>query len=348
MTLLPQIRDQLDAAAHRRAQQRRRRRLRPGGGRVRRGLRALPVLAGVLAAVVIGGAAIALLRHSRTPPPTTPGTTSLTSGLPPVPQLGPADRQALNAFSDAQVSFFAQHRSCLPRRGRGLPGDRPEKPDYGTPSRALLSGFSVLERPGRTQIAVPSLMVRLLGRPFVHYIRVAQRRFGSVFELVPVSGAAPEPSARCAKLESAAVHATLAHAPARIRARALQIAHEEIRDAQYIREHPESLCVLGGGGSCEPALYALARGGLQSAGSSNSPTLFVYLVPTGVATITARFPPEGPATGFKRHRRALTVTVPVINNLAIWKLANEPGDIWPTIIWHAKDGHVIQTVATGF
>jgi hypothetical protein len=152
-------------------------------------------------------------------------------------------------------------------------------------------------------------------------------------------------SSRCLAREESAVRASIARAPARIQTTALQIERAQVRDDRYIDQHPWGICVFGGGGgSCGAFLYVQARGAIQSGGGTGTPTVYVDLVPNGVTKITARFPDQGPSTGYARRWRAAIITVPVINNLAIWQMRNEPGDNSPTVIWHAANGQAIRTI----
>jgi hypothetical protein len=67
------------------------------------------------------------------------------------------------------------------------------------------------------------------------------------------------------------------------------------------------------------------------------------LVPNGVATITARYSADGLTTGRERQP---AITVPVINNLAVWKLGT--GATAPiALIWRAANGRVIRTIYMG-
>jgi hypothetical protein len=70
-----------------------------------------------------------------------------------------------------------------------------------------------------------------------------------------------------------------------------------------------------------------------------------YLVPDGVASVTAYYPAQGPEQGFTHRIAAATAHARVTNNLAIWAMPHEAGDIFPaTITWNAPDGGVLRTV----
>ncbi len=261
-----------------------------------------------------------------------------------MPQLGTGERQAVNYFSRAQASFVKQHRACLPRRPRILE-QRALAPDRGSPGQALLSTFGVLRLPTSKGVRTAASTAAQWARPFVRYARIAQRRFGYTFVVVPVTNLVQMPSARCFRLELAALSAVLGRAPTPIRARVLQIGNEELRDQQYIRAHPDGLCVVGGGGAtCESFLLSRARGELMGGSSAGSPMLYVYLVPNGVAKVTVRYSPDRPAA--RQRTRQSPVTVRVTNNLAVWMV--EPGQAGSqpaSIAWRAASGRVIRTVA---
>jgi hypothetical protein len=263
-------------------------------------------------------------------------------GVPPVPSYGHGDRAALSYVNRASIGFLENHKTCL---HRDLARQR-HSPDNGSPNQAMLSRFAVLTLPNRTTGRLPAAGLMSRFKVYAGYVHVAQRRFGSAFEVIPVANMRTGLSGRCLAQEESAVRASIKRAPARIQATALQIERVQELDDRYIDQHPWGICVFGGGGGdCGSFLYAQARGTIQSGGGSGTPTLYVDLVPNGVTKITARFPTEGPSTGYARQWRGTTVTVPVINNLAIWQMHNEPGDNFPTVIWHAADGQAIRTIA---
>jgi hypothetical protein len=360
MTLLPEVRNELMAiAARRAASSRRRRALRaPGwvprldrGGRARVWsiLSATPLIAALVTSVAIAAVAIVLLGRGHSPQ-LQPSTLVLNSGmgLPPVPQMTPANLQALRYLQQARQTVLKHDRTCI---GRPVLPLGPSKPDRGSPDRTMLSTFGVLRRPAGARPPLPPAAVHFA--VFVRYARVAQRQYGSVYTVFPVKrlpagGANIVASARCRNLELAALRTELAHAPKQLRARALRLGNDQLLDEQYVRRHPEGICLFGGGGGCQPFLYAQARGGLQSTGYGSNGSIFDYLVPDGVATVTARYPAEGPKTGFRRHIPALTITARVINNVAVWRLPHEPGDVFPTTItWRSASRRILRTIDEG-
>jgi hypothetical protein len=98
-------------------------------------------------------------------------------------------------------------------------------------------------------------------------------------------------------------------------------------------------------GGCEPFLYAQARGGLVSGGYGRDGSVWSYLVPDGVASVTAYYPALGPTQGLRHRIAAATAHARVINNVAVWAMPHEAGDIFPTTItWNAAGGEVLRTV----
>jgi hypothetical protein len=293
---------------------------------------------GVAMSIGIVAVALVVLRHgaARTPSVVTPGQHAV-SGLPPVPPLSPANKHLLTFFTKAERTVREHDKGCV----KPIVPQRPRPTTQSTPpSAALLATFSVLRGPAER--------LRGFGGLLAH---VAQRRYGITFAVATDNTGFPigvQATPGCQKREFAELGKLLARAPRAERRHAIQLAHDQLLDQQYVEHHPQSICLFGSGGGCEPFLYAQARGGLQSAGSGSNGSTFSYLVPDGVTTVTARYPREGPRTGFRRRYPPITVSARVINNVAVWKLDNEPGDIFPTVIlWRTSTGKVIRTAYQG-
>jgi hypothetical protein len=209
--------------------------------------------------------------------------------------------------------------------------------DDGSPSQVMLSSFAVLKLP--TKAALPMDLPRGGQTVYVNYVRIAQTRFGWPFKIIPLAHF-PTESARCVAVEASEVHKLIARAPSNVRARVDAIEHDLQLDYRYIERHPEGICVSGfhGGSLCETLLYAMERGGASPMGirsSSDSNPVSFDLVPSGVASITVRYPKQ---PGAPAH----TIFVQVIHNLAVWRVADETGT--PTILWRAADGQTIRTI----
>lgn len=214
----------------------------------------------------------------------------------------------------------------------------PGKPtlDDGSPGQVILSSFGVLTSAPKT--AVPDNgSIQLSGETvFANYVRLAQHRFKWPFKVFPIANARWLPSPHCVALEDTAVRASAVRAPARFRASVVRLTREQARANEYTAQHREAVCVTGYSHSsfCAPFLEAQARG-VVSVSANGGPDAVTYaLVPNGVAQITVRYPKQSPRT----------VTVPVVNNLAVWKNAREPENLQPTVEWRAASGRVIRTI----
>jgi hypothetical protein len=265
------------------------------------------------------------------------------SGLPPVPEFTPANDRLVRPFNRAQISVMVRDKECRGRFGGRFPRSGSSNGIAGSPSRAVLAAFGVLRLPEvRQSRQFGRLMASLV---YADSFRVAQRRFGQTFEVAVARLPPEELVPRCEKLASAAFRKLLANVPQPERGRALRFAEELRSDQRYVYSHRDAVCTFAAGGGCEPFLYAVTRGDLSNSGQGNEGSVWSYLVPDGVATVTAHYPAEGPKEGFLRHWPRLTISAPVINNVAVWTLSKEPGDIFPaTIVWRSASGKTIKIV----
>ena len=269
-------------------------------------------------------------------------TRSVAASLPPIPQVTARDRVEVAYLQRADQVVYAHHKNCSPLRSRVRPGR-----DDGTPSQTMLSSFGVLKLFAKA--AIPSHW-QLGASVYVNYVRIAQTRFGWPFKIIPDSNFETI-SPDCLALEDSEVHRLIAHAPAKVRAEVLAIEHDRQLDVRYIDGHPEGICVsaYGHAAFCEALLYAIERGGTNATIGSNADEVSFALVPNGVASISVRY---GKQVGTPAH----TVNVPVIHNLAVWKVTNPPGGArptlvpnalgsrGPTIVWRAVNGRTIRTI----
>jgi hypothetical protein len=264
---------------------------------------------------------------------------TVVAGLPPVPQLGPGGRQAFAYIAQADRTVMRVKNACFGPLVKIPPistARERQTAAHGSPSESILSSFAVFKLSAKASVPYEALPSPV--RVFVNYVRVAQTRYDWLFKIVPVASVITV-SSHCLALEASAVHASVAHASAKVRARVLRIEHDLQLDEEYDKRHPEGICVSGyhGASLCEPLLNAATRGGLsRSSGGDTTPVTF-YLVPNGVAHITARYPNRAGSP-------SRTVTVPVVNNLAVWKMTDEPGDVIPTLQWRAANGRIIRTI----
>jgi hypothetical protein len=277
--------------------------------------------------------------HGTSPRPSPAPTLKAPAGLPPVPNNSPGEKAAGSYLTRYQQTV-ERTAACRPRKL--FP--RRAKPDRGVPDRQLLAALGVLRLPaasGQTPGGVPGL----LGSVFVRYIRVAQRHDGTVYTVFPVKGGAVRVSARCDRLLLATVQRDVRQAPERLRAQILRLAHDDFLDDRYRRTHPDEACLSGGGAGCANLLDLESTGLIGSGGSGEQGSTWSYLVPDGVASIVAHYPAEGPKTGFRRRIPAVTITANVINNVAVWNMTNDAGDIFPDhITWRSADGLAVRSV----
>ena len=121
-----------------------------------------------------------------------------------------------------------------------------------------------------------------------------------------------------------------------------------IAENRYITEHPNAgVCVFGGHGAeaCSTFLPIVTGGLIQSGGTNRIGSTWAYLVPDGIASITAHYPAEPRRAGYGRTLAAATITATVANNLAVWRAPHEPGDLFPNLIqWKSANGRDVRTV----
>jgi hypothetical protein len=209
----------------------------------------------------------------------------------------------------------------------------------------VLADYAVLQSSSASKIGPPAWFG---GGASPKYGRVAQHRYGSVIEVIPDHYVAPqgEPlTARCEQARLAAQKADLAGAPAALIAKALQIDRETFEDERYTEQHPDGICVfIDGGGNCGPFLYAQARGSLTSVRDNNLGSLNAYLVPNGVAKIAVRYTAGRSNTTAGPNVSPVTITVPVVNNVAVWTASNRSDVVSPhAIAWLANNGKTLKT-----
>lgn len=350
MTLLPQVRDQLDAAAHRQV------RRRPWRDAVR-GLRwvrlvgpTIPVAVSVATAVVIAVIAITAL-HTAHPGTTGPAQHHTPAGHPRPPVIGrpgPA-QQAINAAINKATNQTIQSDHACQSENRG-----PTRV-HGSPGKQLLSQLGVLRRPA---IQSPTLQTLLAGgftagsRVYVDYIRLAQVAYGSAFYLIPEgnpSGRGPIP-ARCYTEMRTRLERLTAHLPAAEQAAARQ---QQSQDFRFMRQQVDQpgLCfaivttrhvrapngVNSGCGSTTAFLRPGLDGGIGQ-GDRAGGQIFAAIVPDSVATVTLKFSASG-------RDPARTLTARAINNVVVFKIPPRTAhpDFPSAIIRRSADGRIINS-----
>jgi hypothetical protein len=297
----------------------------------RRHIDRLVLVLGLTVAVAVAGCGSSAPHHAST----LSSANGVAAHLPPVPQLTPGDRAAIAYLNTAYAVGLDAHPKACRVHLRPM-GTLHTTLAHGSPSRALLSSFAVLEHGAKT--GLPADGMPLPQAVFANYVRLAQRRFGWPFKVFAVKDMYGTSHCRIASA-TAAMRASAAHAPAGLRGAVRKLEPELLLDEQYSERHPNGICVSGyhGGSFCEPFLIAVSRGGLIPIAVHYRNPVTSDLVPNGVARITARYPPQ-------HGSPSRTVTVTVKNNLAVWKITGEPGDSVPTIQWLAANGRIIRTV----
>jgi hypothetical protein len=230
----------------------------------------------------------------------------------------------------------------------------------------MLSTLPVLSRPATSADRPPSFYAgdRLRawfqgGEIYVRYVRRVRVAYGRTFYLVPATklgrpALTPAAANRCYRLTVAALEAELPTVP-----RAERAATRRYGDAAFAlgRYNLETSSVHegvflfaenanGGGGGSVESLDSIQQGGaLGGGGGGTPPTAIVMdgIVPSGVATVTLRFPAIEHAS---RRLPALNATGGVVNNVFVIPIPTlfQRGG-WPTTaIWRSASGKVINTV----
>jgi hypothetical protein len=325
MTLLPEVRRQLDDAARRRATGGWKRRL-PSllRGGPRRGL--VVVLVAVLGTGAAAYGASRLIAGNTAP------------------------------YINAALQTLARRDPACP--GYSIPGSTSQ----GRPSPALLSILGVLRRPASPADAFPPPgVIRLnqrLGRPhrrssaarlshfgvevYVRYVRRARTAFGAAYYVIPAGGQdfeTPAPARCTAELEH-----DLPQMPAALRG-AAQTEIVAMLAAQRRGDQPHpSVCVTAvrltgrlagaGGGYCGSGPAAIAAGrSLGSTTTLGGTTTFMALVPDGVATVTLSFPGRA------------TTTARVVGNVLVARSPPGAGARAPEkMVWRSAGGQIIKTI----
>jgi hypothetical protein len=345
MTLLPQVRDQLDAAAHRKVRRRRLQGPMRTLGWPQAIGRTIPVALSVAAVLAIAVIAITAL-HAAHRDGSRPGNHHPAHRASHVPRLvhppRPAQRAIDAIVGKATVQTIHSDHACQDaNRGATIV--------HGSPGQQLLSRLGVLRRP-----AVPSSTLHTLlaagftagARVDIDYIRLAQIAYGNAYYLIPEgnpSGREPIPARCFTEMRTRLEHLT-ADLPAAERTAALQ---QQSENLQGIRQQvPEpALCfaivttrhvrppngVNSGCGSTTSFLHPGWEGIGQGDGAGGQ--IFAAIVPDGVATVTLKF-------SASTNAPARSLTAQAINNVVVFKIPpHTPHADFPTaFIWRSAAG----------
>ena len=349
MTLLPQVREQLDAAAHRKV------RRRPLQGPMRmlgwpRAIgRTVPVALSVATALAIAVIAITAL-HAAHRGGSRPANQRPVQRASRVPRLvhppSPAQRAIDAVVGEATVQTIHSDQACQnANRGATIV--------HGSPGQQLLSRLGVLRRP-----AIPSSTLRTLlaagftagSRVDIDYIRLAQIAYGNAYYLIPEgnpSGREPMP-ARCYSEMRTHLKQLTAHLPAAERTAALQ---QQSQNLQGMRQQvaQAALCFAivttrhvrppnGVNSGCSSTTSFL-HPGWQGIGQGDpvGGQIFAAIVPDGVATVTLKF-----SAGSDDPGRILIAHA--INNVVAFKIPPHTAhaDFPSAFIWRSADGRIVN------
>ena len=334
-----QLEDQLRSAARARAggheapPPRRR-----GSGWLHAGLRAVPVLAALLVALVVVGGALVLLRHhghgTSSPsgaPPTGPGLASIVTHTP--------QRQLHSELSyiAAATHSTLDSRVCRVRQPTGV------SMIHGAPGTALVSSLGVLRRPATAADRLDPAV--LAGTPDVYagHTRRALTADGVSYYIVPAryDRSASVPSDRCFALQLAALHRALPKIPSALRhqTRVLQAGLIAYARRQAARAPRDTICLVtmsgrSSGAQCGISAAAIKRG----VPVSDELDTFFGIAPDGVASVTLGF-------AATRKRPARSLTAPVINNVYAARVPwAGPAPAMPAVIWRSAQGRVLKRI----
>lgn len=350
MTLLPQVRDQLDAAAHRKARQRPRHDRFRGVGWLRSVGAKIPAAASTATAVAIAVIAITALHSSsrRTAPPGqhNPATRHVSPAV--VVPPGPAQQQAINAAINKATNQAVHSDHACQSENRG------QTRVHGSPGAQLLSQLGVLRRPA---ISSPSLQTLLGGgfsagaRVYVDYIRLAQVAYGSAFYLIPEGNPSGRGSipARCYTEMRTRLKRLTGRLPAGERAAALQEQSQAFRMMRAQRQPGLCFAIVttrhvrppNGVNSGCGSTTAFLQPGLDSGvgqGDRAGGQIFAAIVPDSVASVTMKFSASA-------KDPARTLTARAINNVVVFKIPPHTAhaDLPSAIIRRSADGRIISS-----
>jgi hypothetical protein len=153
----------------------------------------------------------------------------------------------------------------------------------------------------------------------------------------------------------AALKSELPRIPKAERARAVRFQAEQIAYQRYRQQHPEGICLehlndqgFGGGGCGATLAEQEQRPGLgMSEGDSEGGWIQAGLVPDGIASITYRY--AGKRATRTRHKpeRPFTITVPVINNVVVFKVPPGVGQGPLRMLLRSASGAILRTIHPG-
>ena len=216
---------------------------RPGRRWLHAGLRAAPVLAAVLVALVVVGGALVLLRHHGRGTPSPSGTPPTGPGL--ASMLAHTPQRRLHrelSYIAAATHSTLDSRACRLRQPTGV------STIHGTPGPALVSALGVLRRPATPADRLDPAV--LAGTPDVYagHARRALTANRVSYYIVPAryDRSASVPSDRCFALQIAALHQALPKLPSALRdqTRVLQAGLIAYAQRQAARAPRDTVCLV--------------------------------------------------------------------------------------------------------
>ncbi|HEY4278682.1 MAG TPA: hypothetical protein VGM91_10700 [Conexibacter sp.] len=250
------------------------------------------------------------------------------------------------------------HPECVP----DSPFDDPTTVTDASPSDALLAAFAPLRRPATPDDTLPMDVTTMhlpAGPIYTNSIRLLHGPGGHDFYLIVAQGRfVPRPEPRlCLRLQRRELEDKLADRSSALRRMTLHTFDQvngsehplhppKPAEAVYLFDRTPSGQIGGGGGGVDLA-FIRNHGMVGTSGTRGSSQVTV-LVPDGVASITATFArtvPHGKYRAPKVYPRAITMKVPVQDNIASFTAARPAPDAFPTqMVWQAADGSIVKTV----
>lgn len=336
MTLLPEIREQLCAAAMSRSQYSRARL--PRGGRWRIPAAGVLVTA-VSTLVVVGVVAFVLLNVHGQAGSGTPPVSGGAGSTPPPAAWG----RALGAARDQTASRDSACRSQLSY----VP--RPQRLLQAAPGRNLTSILGVLRRPAPAEQMVSQQVLRGLRIDAQDiYIRYARHGVtdGVSWYLVPAASVGdlkPLP-VRCYREQLTAFRRLVAGLPATERTGAIQFEQHSLEKERSLAHAPAGVCLInaidGTPGDCRSTAQLRKHPWTAGSSGSNDLTVTALIVPDQAATVTAHYP-AGHRGGRVTHQ--FTISRPNIDNVVIFRLIG--GWDPPSLTYRSASGAVLWSSA---
>ena len=261
----------------------------------------------------------------------------------------PPEREVFRLYDRALSGVYRADPSCRP------PSPFDHRPSFTdeAPSAALLGTLGVLRRPQAPEERIETDAFGPLPaeRIYRNHTRVVHVN-GREHVIVPAEKRRRDPwPARCLAQLRRRFRASLAGGSVRFRRFALRKLERIIRTEITTDEEPPRDGVFlferradrfhGGGGVT--AAFIRRYGMLGSHQEGRKPSVVSGLIPDGVTTVTFTYPRIDPP---RRFRRALTLTVPVQDNLVSFAVGR-PAEVAfrpATMVWRAADGSVVRVV----